>query len=135
MLIPYNTDAPIYHFPYATIGLIVVNVLMYFGTASIAANDTGRGINVDIALAEIVQQFEAENGRTPTPEEIQEMKDFLREINSGGDGGSIWSLGHSNKVLWLTLKYDQINPLQWFCLLYTSPSPRDLSTSRMPSSA
>ena len=24
---------------------------------------------------------------------------------------------------------------QWICLLYTSPSPRDLSTSRMPSSA
>ena len=25
--------------------------------------------------------------------------------------------------------------LPWACLLYTSPSPRDLSTSRMPSSA
>ena len=25
--------------------------------------------------------------------------------------------------------------LYYFCLLYTSPSPRDLSTSRMPSSA
>ena len=25
--------------------------------------------------------------------------------------------------------------IAWFCLLYTSPSPRDLSTSRMPSSA
>ena len=25
--------------------------------------------------------------------------------------------------------------LVWHCLLYTSPSPRDLSTSRMPSSA
>ena len=25
--------------------------------------------------------------------------------------------------------------LAWSCLLYTSPSPRDLSTSRMPSSA
>ena len=25
--------------------------------------------------------------------------------------------------------------LAWLCLLYTSPSPRDLSTSRMPSSA
>ena len=24
---------------------------------------------------------------------------------------------------------------RWHCLLYTSPSPRDLSTSRMPSSA
>ena len=38
----------------------------------------------------------------------------------------------------------QLNRLQWSvehaynnvpCLLYTSPSPRDLSTSRMPSSA
>ena len=29
------------------------------------------------------------------------------------------------------IKYMQFNP----CLLYTSPSPRDLSTSRMPSSA
>ena len=28
-------------------------------------------------------------------------------------------------------QFDQI----WDCLLYTSPSPRDLSTSRMPSSA
>ena len=26
-------------------------------------------------------------------------------------------------------------PLLYYCLLYTSPSPRDLSTSRMPSSA
>jgi len=25
--------------------------------------------------------------------------------------------------------------MYWLCLLYTSPSPRDLSTSRMPSSA
>ena len=28
-----------------------------------------------------------------------------------------------------------ILPLRNICLLYTSPSPRDLSTSRMPSSA
>ena len=27
------------------------------------------------------------------------------------------------------------NKQPWHCLLYTSPSPRDLSTSRMPSSA
>ena len=31
--------------------------------------------------------------------------------------------------------YEYINGLGTFCLLYTSPSPRDLSTSRMPSSA
>ena len=27
------------------------------------------------------------------------------------------------------------NRLRWFCLLYTSPSPRDVEESRMPSSA
>ena len=31
------------------------------------------------------------------------------------------------------LNYVKVTP--WICLLYTSPSPRDLSTSRMPSSA
>ena len=30
---------------------------------------------------------------------------------------------------------DKANPFATPCLLYTSPSPRDLSTSRMPSSA
>ena len=34
------------------------------------------------------------------------------------------------------IKYLQDNGVRiWDCLLYTSPSPRDLSTSRMPSSA
>lgn len=29
LLVPLNTDAPIYHFPWATIGLIIINVLMF----------------------------------------------------------------------------------------------------------
>ncbi len=29
MLIPYTTDAPVYHFPFGTIGLIIANVLMF----------------------------------------------------------------------------------------------------------
>ena len=31
--------------------------------------------------------------------------------------------------------FDRLEACGYFCLLYTSPSPRDLSTSRMPSSA
>ena len=43
-------------------------------------------------------------------------------------GGALTSLGPcSLSLLPVTLAY--------LCLLYTSPSPRDLSTSRMPSSA
>ena len=34
-------------------------------------------------------------------------------------------------LLYYAIFYDSVN----ICLLYTSPSPRDLSTSRMPSSA
>ncbi len=34
MLIPYNTDAPIYHFPFVTIGLIVVNAAVLVACAN-----------------------------------------------------------------------------------------------------
>ena len=34
-----------------------------------------------------------------------------------------------------TIERDEVIKEEIFCLLYTSPSPRDLSTSRMPSSA
>ena len=42
-----------------------------------------------------------------------------------------------NGKLYLGFFVDPIHKVHWnnFCLLYTSPSPRDLSTSRMPSSA
>lgn len=30
MFIPYSTDAPVYHWPFATVGLIVVNVYVFF---------------------------------------------------------------------------------------------------------
>ena len=40
------------------------------------------------------------------------------------------------KVLFFpAYKFFQETKETWVCLLYTSPSPRDLSTSRMPSSA
>ena len=31
--------------------------------------------------------------------------------------------------------WESISVQQWICLLYTSPSPRDVCSSRMPSSA
>ena len=35
----------------------------------------------------------------------------------------------------LAINYDQVDDLYRDCLLYTSPSPRDRTRSRMPSSA
>ena len=50
------------------------------------------------------------------PEDIAKIKNFKARISA-----------------WIETNIGQLNIL--ICLLYTSPSPRDLSTSRMPSSA
>ena len=57
----------------------------------------------------------------------------------GFDALSIWAMVEGNKrpltrPLQLALSFDEEVGCTG-CLLYTSPSPRDLSTSRMPSSA
>ena len=44
MLIPYNTDAPIYHLPIATVSLIVVNVLVFLATMQMESADVERWI-------------------------------------------------------------------------------------------
>ena len=62
--------------------------------------------------------------------------------------GNSWFWSRSRKKLWMkgeesgnTQKVRKVlvdcdsDSLIYICLLYTSPSPRDLSTSRMPSSA
>ena len=54
--------------------------------------------------------------------------------------GSIIKVIYRGKPIWVLRRTDQMiseldNENAYLCLLYTSPSPRDLSTSRMPSSA
>ena len=46
-------------------------------------------------------------------------------------GSVVSSMGRTDKEKYLMMGLEQITS----CLLYTSPSPRDLSTPRMPSSA
>ena len=36
IIVPVGTDAPIYHWPFATLGLIVVNTTIYFMTSPLA---------------------------------------------------------------------------------------------------
>ena len=120
MLIPYNTDAPIYYFPYATIGLIVANVAIYFATATIAANDTTSFMAASPQeLAELEQTLREEIDEDGNPvfndEDIDKaMEAFGDAPTSESSGGSVFFLGDSPRVLWLTLEFDQINPLQWF---------------------
>ena len=55
----------------------------------------------------------------------------LRAIN----GGEKLILPQGNSLFVTADQDDAVDVILSYCLLYTSPSPRDLSTSRMPSSA
>lgn len=56
MLIPYNTDAPLYHGPFATIGLIVVNVFVFFACVN-AAMQHERDVDEEEAVAILSDPF------------------------------------------------------------------------------
>ena len=59
-------------------------------------------------------------------EEVYEKIEGVLSVYSGYSGGHVENPTYQEVVLGNT---------GHICLLYTSPSPRDLSTSRMPSSA
>ena len=100
----------------------------------------------------------------PQLNESQFQKDRVLELNQAIDSGSLYQvrqmiktlptagIAHllessppkTRRVLWQLIDKDaEGEVIQYLhedlqndiCLLYTSPSPRDLSTSRMPSSA
>ena len=51
--------------------------------------------------------------------------------------GPVQGIRQEGHLVWYGIPYgaSTAGDARWTCLLYTSPSPRDLSTSRMPSSA
>ena len=61
------------------------------------------------------------------------METLFIRLDVNGDGRLDASEVQGRRALSRVLKRQ--NNRSYLCLLYTSPSPRDLSTSRMPSSA
>ena len=62
---------------------------------------------------------------------------FLEIFNQKDERLEVWDIAKQNMDPIFRLDIDQSEQKNHLlpCLLYTSPSPRDLSTSRMPSSA
>ena len=94
-----------------------------------SSNDETRdGVTLPSYRGDIVNgpEFTPE-ARIPDPQRLLEghsrsamTMNFVRSLVDGG---------------FADLHHPEYWDLSWVCLLYTSPSPRDLSTSRMPSSA
>ena len=65
---------------------------------------------------------------TSSPVDVDVDDIFSIELESNPSTGYSWELA-------APLDEAIVTALGWDCLLYTSPSPRDISGSRMPSSA
>ena len=66
-------------------------------------------------------------------DEIQDViNEYVDTRDSTKQGGLGFVSNDDEGEFKVNISNDEVNKL---CLLYTSPSPRDLSTSRMPSSA
>ena len=74
------------------------------------------------AIEKATFNFSVESGRTITSIECENFRNAL--VQNSGNNGSVQ----------LTLN-GVVSSLDYTCLLYTSPSPRDATLSRMPSSA
>ena len=88
-------------------------------------------------------------GASQVMAEIKELKERKKEFKTGVDGivvNRVYTpadLPDGEQDLSLPGEYPFTRNIMptgyrtrlWTCLLYTSPSPRDLSTARMPSSA
>ena len=86
----------------------------------------------------LVMEFEQSENGLPEGFSITEVKETLRQRIGDIPGAERLSLESSfadfGRPISISLFGDDVEQIT-NCLLYTSPSPRDLSTSRMPSSA
>jgi membrane associated rhomboid family serine protease len=101
-MIPVSTDAPVYHFPYATISMIVVNVLFFFvfcrnpaafeGVALEAPD--GRVFYSEAELESALMELEDRR-------EMQQFRDNLRIIH------------YKSWARQLTVEFGEVKPWQW----------------------
>ena len=103
-------------------------------------DDATEKLSLLLALREDNRWFKRNRDLTYTPRteeeieqlEIQAQRIREREAQKERIQGWIQELeGPKNE----SESWQEESRAKWLCLLYTSPSPRDLSTSRMPSSA
>jgi len=130
------------------VGYLMVNRAQNFASAwprysavlSRAADSVGRKIgSIEREFSSTVQQQPPEQSPSVSANELQEIRGWLLHgIGSITSGLLLWAFLPFLVFFMLAAKprlWQATIELFSDCLLYTSPSPRDLSTSRMPSSA
>jgi len=111
MLIPYSTDAPIYHYPIATVTFIVINVVCFFAFC------------VGLSYSDDIDHFQDKDGnrveKFGVAEELddlqadgQDLRPFLQQLRPIVGGGSDWRSE-------LLLHYGRgLRPWQWLTSMF-----------------
>ena len=97
-------------------------------------------------LDDVIYKFVQAKHEQPFPEDNWTLRDAVRGVQIFGGIGSGKSSGSGRSLalsflksgfggIVLTGKVDEAERWKNYCLLYTSPSPRDQRGARMPSSA
>ena len=89
-----------------------------------------RGLNNILIVDDLSEGDKVRNIEDLDIEDYMDKDEFIKRIEQGIEFGGPSAIYHQGACS-DTMETDG----RYICLLYTSPSPRDLSTSRMPSSA
>ena len=119
------------------------NVLELNSTAANAANTNAFGTTgisptstVFTVAAESGQHHTNTNNNTYIAYCFAEKTGYSKFGSYTGNGNADGTFVYTGfKPAWVLVKNSQQGGDHWYCLLYTSPSPRDRTRSRMPSSA
>jgi membrane associated rhomboid family serine protease len=96
LLVPIGTDAPIYHWPYATVGLIIATFLAFIGQETLLVDaELSPGMEFSVAFDGAAEEGEADESELATP-----------------------TLGWNALQRWMLATGDGIHPLQWVTHLF-----------------
>ena len=111
MLIPYSTDAPIYHYPIATVSFIVINVLCFFMFCVGLSDSDGIDYFLD-KDGNRLDKFEVMEQAGDLEANGQDARQFLQELRPIMGGGSDWRTE-------LLLHYGRgLRPWQWLSCIF-----------------
>ena len=91
-------------------------------------------ILVEVSVGELLDKISILEIKKEKIKDLEKLK-FINDEYSVLKDQFNKNVESDEKLLELFNSLKEINSKLWVCLLYTSPSPRDVKRSRMPSSA
>lgn len=126
MLIPYNTDAPLYYAPFATVGTMIVNVLLFLpifahhDPYALEEQFHVENSEEDLEFDESIVPKTDDSGATVDEAQRQEFVNRLQSLEKlhGQQASAVAAVRGTTIWRLLTLEYGKFRPWQWLTANY-----------------